>query len=47
LRWRYLRGLKEKEMAEKGFKRWIGRLDEGGEMVNGVRLMVDVWKDRT
>jgi hypothetical protein len=31
---------------DKEFKRWIIQRDMSGEMINGCRLMLEVWKDR-
>ena len=54
--WRVFRvkELKEKYLEEKGikidkeeeYKKWIVDLDTSGEMINGCRLMLNVWRDR-
>jgi hypothetical protein len=53
--WRVFRleELKEKYLLRKGvrcdedgYKRWIIGLDTSGEMTNGCRLVLDVWRDR-
>lgn len=31
-------------MDEGEFKRWIGEVEESGEMVNGAQLMMEVWR---
>jgi hypothetical protein len=46
LREKYLSGLSSDEMNIEGFRRWLGRLEEDCEVVNGVRLMLRVWRDR-
>jgi hypothetical protein len=45
LREKYLSGVKniEKELDYKG---WLSLMDTSGEMVNGCRLMLNVWRSR-
>jgi len=42
----YLKGVEGETRKEEDYKKWIIRLDTSGEMVNGCRLMLNIWKDR-
>lgn len=33
------------EMNEKEFKKWMTRIDGSGEMVNGCRMCLEVWRE--
>ena len=46
LRVKYLSELSLDDMNADGFRRWLGRLEGDCEIVNGVRLMLKVWRDR-
>jgi hypothetical protein len=43
---KYLRDLGVEERRMEGFKRWIGELADDGEIINGVKLMLNIWRDR-
>ena len=47
LRKKYLEkmGLKSEIDGDESYGRWLAGLDEGGEMVNAVRLCLNVWKE--
>ena len=46
LREKYLNELSSDDMNIEGFRRWLGCLKGDCEIVNGVRLMLRVWRDR-
>jgi hypothetical protein len=43
---RWFRKMELKEMNEKEFMKWMTRMDESGEMNNGCRVTLEVWRDR-
>jgi len=45
LREKFLEG-KGVPSEEDGYKKWISQLDTSGEMINGCRLMLNVWRER-
>jgi hypothetical protein len=46
LRWKYLSDVGGLYWTEDEFKHWLVRLDLRGEMINGTRLMLNVWRDK-
>lgn len=46
LREKYLGKLCREDIGMKGFRRWLGERSGDYELVNGVRLMLRVWRDR-
>ena len=46
LKEKYLLGMEGDIGSEEDYKKWIQRLDTSGEMINGCRLMLNIWRDR-
>jgi hypothetical protein len=45
LKEKYLSGIGAEVDSEEGYKKWLVKLDTSGEMINGCRLMLDIWRD--
>jgi len=43
---RYLKDVENEIRTEEEYKKWLMVLDTSGEMVNGCRLTLNIWKDR-
>jgi len=43
---KYLGGVGDEIRNEEDYKKWLNRLDTSGEMINGCRLMLNIWRER-